>query len=331
MAGHTGRPSPAPRVRSGSLWSPWAPRALWPIHRCCGQACNSCPYASAPPSASITASASSTSASLSHLGRRSTPRRATAAAVPLALLAPVPWCQAGPKGHAAHPAGSRSWPHRPPPVATARLCVWGICLERVQRWWRSVGRDFLAQADCPVWVWPVRSTFRSVRPVCVGRGVGSGLLVSVNFYPLLPTSIPYLVLSWPVGHRTFDFRFRVVCVNRKKQGVRVNVPAVFRNVPNTWGRIVFQTPGGGSCSGTLPPMCFPSGRRGAARFPPFCDCMVRTKKTSACVNVPDVFRNVPNTWGWIVFQTPGGGSCSGTLPPMCSVAPSGRPHVSTFL
>ena len=74
MAGHTGRPSPAPRVRSGSLWSPWAPRALWPIHRCCGQACNSCPYASAPPSASITASASawasasaSTSATAGHL------------------------------------------------------------------------------------------------------------------------------------------------------------------------------------------------------------------------------------------------------------------------
>ena len=35
-----------------------------------------------------------------------------------------------------------------------------------------VGRDFLAQADCPVWVWPVRSTFRSVRPVwCVLGGV----------------------------------------------------------------------------------------------------------------------------------------------------------------
>ena len=49
-------------------------------------------------------------------------------------------------------------------------------------------------------------------------GLGLGLRLHLGhrwapgFYPLLPTSIPYLVLSWSVGRRAFDFRFRVVCV-----------------------------------------------------------------------------------------------------------------------
>ena len=71
----------------------------------------------------------------------------------------------------------------------------------------------------------------------------------------------------------------------------------------------FQTPGGGLCSGHLvgagrvpelfsehyPPRV-PAGRAFRLSYG------VNPKKT-VCVNVPDVFRNVPNTWG--------GGTCSG--------------------
>ena len=137
VAGHTGRPSPAPRVRSGSLWSPWARRALWPIHRCCGQACNSCPYASAPPSASITASASA---------------------------------------------------------------------------WASASASTSAAA---------------------------GHLVSTHFYPLQsPTSC--LVGHGRSGAAPLISAFASCVCEPKKTSVCVNVPDVFRNVPNTWGRNVFR-------------------------------------------------------------------------------------------
>ena len=73
-----------------------------------------------------------------------------------------------------------------------------------------------------------------------------------------------------------------VLASLKKQGVRVNVPDVFRNVPNTWGRIVFRTPRrGGSCSGTvfrtLPPTC-----SGGPRLSAFVWCEPKKNRVREC-------------------------------------------------
>ena len=147
VAGHTGRPSPAPRVRSGSLWSPWAPWALWPIH---SQALW--------PGLQFMSLRLSATLCLHHslvlglgLGLRlhlglpfssrsqeyalSSDCRGRAAA---ALLAPVPWCQAGPKGHAAHlQAAGRGridhcrWRRH---VCVCGESVWSACSDSGVRW-----------------------------------------------------------------------------------------------------------------------------------------------------------------------------------------------------